>query len=407
MSRFRYKAVNGAGEVQEGELDAASEGEAVRQLQSMGLLPIRAEEAKASSLKDLLSIDIGLSRRGLSRREVMLFTRELATLLDAGIELERAFDILQLLSERESVQRVMAQILEEMRGGSTLADALSRHPESFSNMYVSLVRAGETGGALDAIVARLAVFLEQSESVKEEVKSALIYPMVLLGTALLSVVVLVGFVLPSFKPLFDEAGQKLPVPTQIVMAVGDTLSAHWWLFLLGFIVVLLGVRIMLRTETGRLRWDGGILRLPVFGGLVTGIETARLSRTLGTLLGNGVAMLPALEIAGGTVNNEAYRAGLAGVGDAVKSGKRLSEELAATDVFPELGGHLVRVGEESGKLDVMLLKIADIYDQDSRRSVQRLLAILTPVMTIFLGLLVAGIISSILLAILSINEIAF
>jgi general secretion pathway protein F len=407
MPRFRYKAVNGAGEVQEGELDAASESEAVRQLQSMGLLPIRAEEAKASNLRDLLSLDIGLSRRGLSRREVMLFTRELATLLDAGIELERAFDILQLLSERESVQRVLAQILDEMRGGSTLADTLSRHPGSFSNMYVSLVRAGEAGGALDAIVARLAVFLEQSESVKEEVKSALIYPMVLLGTALLSVVVLVGFVLPSFKPLFDGAGKKLPVPTQIVMAVGEALSTHWWVFLLGFIVVLLGMRIMLRTETGRLRWDAGILRLPVFGGLVTGVETARLSRTLGTLLGSGVAMLPALEIAGGTVNNQAYRTGLAGVGDAVKSGKRLSDELAETDVFPELGGHLVRVGEESGKLDVMLLKIADIYEQDSRRSVQRLLAILTPVMTILLGALVAGIISSILLAILSINEIAF
>jgi general secretion pathway protein F len=407
MARFRYKAVNGAGEVQEGELDAASENEAVRQLQGMGLLPIRAEAAGASTLKDFLSIDIGLGGRGLRRRDVMLFTRELATLLEAGIELERAFDILQLLSERESVQRVLAQILEEMRSGSTLADALSRHPESFSTMYVSLIRAGEAGGALDTIVARLAVFLEQSESVKEEVKSALIYPMVLLGTALLSVVVLVGYVLPSFKPLFEGAGRALPLPTQIVMAVGETLSGYWYLFLLGIVVVLLGVRFMLRTDGGRLRWDAGILRLPVFGKLVTGIETARLSRTLGTLLGNGVAMLSALDIAGGTVGNVAYRAGLADVGDAVKSGKRLSDELAETDVFPELGSQLVRVGEESGKLDVMLLKIAEIYDQDSRRSVQRLLALLTPVMTIFLGLLVAGIIASILLAILSINEIAF
>ena len=407
MGRYRYKAVNGTGEIVEGEMDAASEAVVVHHLQGLGLLPIRADEAKSSSLRDLLSIDVVPSKRGLAQRELVTLTRDLATLLDAGIELEQGLEILQSLSEQEQVSRVVGRLLESVREGATLADALASFPETFSNLYISMVQAGEAGGSLQETFSRMATFLEQSDTAREEVKSALVYPVILSLTALASVFVLVGFVLPRFKPLFENAGRELPVPTQIVMHIGEAVESQWWLIVALALTSFVLARVVLRAPAARLRWDAGVLRLPVIGALITKIETARLTRTLGTLLTNGVPMLGALDIAQRTIGNRAFVHGLSGVTDAVKSGRRLSDEFTDTAVFPRLGSHLVRVGEESGRLENMLLKAADIYDEETRRSVRRTVAILTPVVTIVLGLLIAAIILSILLAILTINEVAF
>jgi len=407
MTLYRYKAVDGSGAIVEGEMEADSERAVVTRLQNGGLLPLRAQPAGAASLRDILSMDLTPSRRGLSQRQLALLTRELATLLQAGVELEKALDILVSLAENETVRRIAGALLDDVRGGAALADALARHSDSFPRLYVNMVRAGEAGATLDAVFDRLAGYLEQTVAARSEVRSAMIYPAVLVFMALASVFLLIGFVLPRFKPLFEGAGAKLPTATRIVMTVGEALESHGWLLVLAAFLVWLLMRVWLRTEAGRLRWDRSLLDTPVLGGILYRLDTARFARTLGTLLTNGVSMLEALSIAGETIGNSAFRKDLAGIGGAVGAGRRLSDEIDAFDRFPLLGARLLRVGEETGQLEAMLLKIADIYDREVQQAVRRALALFTPALTIVLGLLIAGIISSILLAILSINEIAF
>jgi general secretion pathway protein F len=396
MTLFQYKAVDGNGAIVEGEMEAESERAVVTRLQNNGLMPLRARPAGSVSVRDLLSMDLMPKRRGLSQKQLALLTRELATLMQAGLELEKALEILVSLAENESVGRIAGAVLDDVRGGSALADALSQHPDSFPRLYINMVRAGEAGATLDAVFERLAGYLEQ-----------MIYPAVLVGMAVISVFVLIGFVLPRFKLLFEGAGAKLPLATRIVMTVGDALESYGWLLALALLAAWLAMRVTLRTETGRLRWDGRLLGMPMLGGILYRLETARFTRPLGTLLTNGVPMLDALSIAGETIGNSAFRRGLAGLGPAVGAGRRLSDEVDAVDGFPLLGARLLRVGEETGQLEPMLMKIADIYDQEVQQTLHRALALFTPALTIVLGLLIAGIISSILLAILSINEIAF
>lgn len=407
MTLFQYKAVDGNGAIVEGEMEAESERAVVTRLQNNGLMPLRARPAGSVSVRDLLSMDLMPKRRGLSQKQLALLTRELATLMQAGLELEKALEILVSLAENEAVGRIAGAVLDDVRGGSALADALSQHPDSFPRLYINMVRAGEAGATLDAVFERLAGYLEQTVTARSEIRSAMIYPAVLVGMAVISVFVLIGFVLPRFKPLFEGAGAKLPLATRIVMTVGDALESYGWLLALALLAAWLAMRVTLRTETGRLRWDGRLLGMPMLGGILYRLDTARFARTLGTLLTNGVPMLDALSIAGETIGNSAFRRGLAGLGPAVGAGRRLSDEVDAVDGFPLLGARLLRVGEETGQLEPMLMKIADIYDQEVQQTLHRALALFTPALTIVLGLLIAGIISSILLAILSINEIAF
>lgn len=407
MTLFRYKAVDGNGAIVEGEMEADSERTVVTRLQGNGLMPLRARPAGTGSILDILSMDLTPARRGLSQKQLALLTRELATLLQAGLELEKALEILLSLAENKVVGRIAGAVLDDVRGGSAFAEALARHPDSFPRLYINMVRAGEAGATLDAVFERLAGYLEQTVTARAEVRSAMIYPAVLVGMAVLSVFVLIGFVLPRFKPLFEGAGAKLPLATRIVMTVGDALETHGWLLALAALAAWLALRVMLRTQAGRLRWDRGLLDTPLLGGILYRLDTARFTRTLGTLLTNGVPMLDALAIAGETIGNSAFRREMTALGPAVGAGRRLSDEVDALDGFPLLGARLLRVGEETGQLETMLLKIADIYDQEVRQAVSRALALFTPALTIVLGLLIAGIISSILLAILSINEIAF
>lgn len=406
MARFRYKAVDSAGEVVEGELDAETEQGAVKQLQSTGFLPIRTT-AVSAGLMGLLGAEVGGRRPGLSRRETMILTRELATLLEAGIELERALAIVQTLSDTPGPQRVATRLLEAVRRGSTLADALSNHPETFSGLYVSMVRAGEAGGALEPVFARLAGYLEESERVTGAIRSSLVYPVILLTTAFLSLFALVGFVLPRFKALFDGAGETLPLPTRIVLDVGGFVETWWWAMLLAALAAFFTLQLSLRTPRLRLKWDRLALRAPLVGPLVQQKETANLSRTLGALLTNGVPMVPALETALGTIGNTAYRSDVAQVARAVRAGRGLSQELGALTDFPKLARQMISVGEESGRLESMLAKTAEVYDHEVGRAIQRTLSLVTPVVTLLLGLIIAGIISSILLAMLSLNDLAF
>jgi len=406
MPIFRYRAVTDSNEVVEGEMEAPARAAVVDRLRGLGHLPLYASEIEAG-------FPVVRGRRGLftlrrvSSRDVFLITHELATLLRAGVPLERAFETLIDLGTNEVSKNLLSRILARLRSGVSLADALAEHPDIFPHYYASMVRAGEASGALDVVLGRLGEFLEKSQALRESIKTALYYPIFLLIMAGLSLIILLTFVVPEFEPLFESAGAALPLSTRILVAAGDLIRDYGWLMLIGLIGSIYLIRRYLATVDGRRRLDEFLLKTPFIGGLLTKIEVARFSRTAGTLLQNGVGLLNALGIVRDTVKNSVIASSIDTVAARLKEGRGLAEPLTATGVFPKLVVHLVRVGEETGKLDDMLSKVADIYDEEVSRTTARMLALLVPVVTIGMGVMIAAIIMSILTAIFSVNTLAF
>jgi general secretion pathway protein F len=337
----------------------------------------------------------------------MIATREIATLLDAGVELERALGIVVELSGRPAIQSLFQEILEEVRGGSSLSDSLEKRSDRFPSSYVSMVRAGEIGGAMPVVFERLATYMESAHASRENLRSALIYPILLLVMAILSVAVMVTVVLPQFEPLFAGAGKELPLLTRIMLAGSDAAEKYGLIVLPLLVVAGLLFRQRLRNPTAKLAWDRRLLTAPLVGALLLKMDIARFARTLGTLLQNGVATLAAFAIVRETVSNSYLAQGLDEAAGRIQSGATISDALVAVSGFPDLAAHLVRVGEETGNLEDMLIRLAAIYEDDSQRSIQRLLAILLPALTAFIGLFIAAIIASIFLAIVSVNQLAF
>ena len=407
MPSFRYRAMTPAGAIVTGVLEAASEPAALEEIRSRGHYPIdttHGAERAASSWRDLLTKDV-LPRRAISPRGLVVATQELSALLRAGLELDRALEILVNLDESKPMRPVFARVLDAVRGGAALADGLERET-AFPKFYVNIVRAGEQGGDLTAVLEQLSEYLGRSLAVREAVLSALIYPMILLATAGFSVIVVLVFVLPSFQPLFAEAGKALPPETQLVMDVGDFLT-HWgWAVLIAIAGAGLALRQGLKDAVFKRRWDGLLLRLPLIGGLLTKIDIERFSRMLGTLLKNGVALPQALTVTGDTLANGVIAATVHGASTGLKEGESLSAHLRASGIFPTLALDMMRVGEESGQLDVMLLRQAELYEREIRHTIDRLVALLVPCLTVLMGLIVAGLIGSILIAILSVNDLA-
>ncbi len=405
MTLFRYKAVTGAGETLEGAMEAPNREAVVQQLQAQGHLPISAEEAdKGDAVAKFLQRD--LLRRGLaSRQDIALITRNIATLLRAGVTLERSLEILTELADRQAVRQLVAQILDRIRGGAALSDALAAAGGIFPQYYVSMVRAGEAGGTVETVLERLADFLDRRQQALQTVRSALIYPAILVVMAVLAVILLLGWVVPRFQPMFEDAGKTLPLATEIVIGLGDAVSNYWWLMALGLFALWALAQQLLRDPARRLRWHRGLARLPVVGDLLIKAEIARFTRTLGTLVGNGVGLLSALTLARESLGNSAIAREIDTAAAGVKEGRSLSQPLMRAELFPSLATHLIRVGEETGQLDSMLIKVADIYDEEVRRSIDRMLALLVPVLTIILGVIIAAIIGSILAAILSVYDL--
>jgi general secretion pathway protein F len=405
MALYRYEAAAASGEVVTGEMEALSQDAVVEHLHALGYVPIRADRAKSQLFARLFSkpLTIRAPRRPAN---LVFLTQQLATLLQAGLSLDRALEISQTVIERKVERDCVNAVLDKVRGGSSLADAMAAQDGLFPAFYIGMVRAGEAGGSLDTTLRHLAELLERSQAAREQVKSALVYPAVVLATGCASIAILFGFVIPRFRPLFEEAGTALPFTTQMVLALSDGFRDYWWALVGAIIVLAFAWRRYIGTKEGRRQWDGRLLRLPLIGDLVTKIEISRFSRTLGTLLRNGVSPLTALAITHETITNAALREGLATVLDSVKEGRGLSEPLARTDLVPPLAVNLIRVGEETARLDDMLLKVGEIYEQETRRSVERLLALLVPAVTVGLGVVVALVIGSILSAILSVYDLA-
>jgi general secretion pathway protein F len=403
MALYRYKAVTQPGDLIEGVMEAASRSAVIEALRGQGLLPIRAEEHGRPRLGEWLNREVGRGR--LSRADVTAIVRELATLLRAGLPLDQALEVMATFATKPAAGRLLQRVLERVRGGASLADALAAQGRMFDRFTIGMVRAGEAGGTLDTVLAKTAEFMERAEKTKQDLKSALIYPVILVITAMLSVAVIVTVVIPSFEDVFAQAGYELPLATRIVMGVGSLAQAFWWLPPL---VLCLGLLVFTRLRAspdGRRAVDLNLLRLPFIGALMTKIEVGRFTYTLGMLLTNGVPMLAALAVARDTVGNAALAAALTDVTKDVKEGKTLAAPLERTGLFPRLATRLLRIGEESGRLEDMLFKVAETCEQDVLRGLQRGLTLLVPILTVVIALLIAGIIVSILIPMLSIHEL--
>jgi len=402
MPMFQYKAVSPSGETVQGEMEAASLDMVVLKLQEAGNIPLQAGEARGSGFS-LTSLQMG--RRGMSSREVAQFTQQMATLLGAGLPLDRSLQVLMDLSENDRVRRTVTEIRDHVREGGSLSDALEKQHGAFSRLFVNMVRAGEIGGTLDVTLSRLSDYLERSRDLRDSVISALIYPIILLVLAGLSLVVLLVWVIPQFTPIFEELGGDLPLITKIVLGVGAVLQKFWWAIALLVFLAVTQFRRMMAVEEKRFAWDGRVLALRWVGDLVAKLETARLTRTLGTLLSNGVPLLSALSIARNVISNTVLRKDVSDAAREVKTGGGLARNLAKGGRFPRLALQMISVGEETGQLDGMLMKVSDSYDIEVRNTIERLLSIFTPVVTLFLAVLIGTIVLSVLLAILSINDL--
>lgn len=402
MPLFEYKAVSPSGETVRGTMEAVSQDLVIAKLQEGGNIPLSAHAAGQGGF----SFDtLRLKRRGMNVREVGQFTEQLATLLGAGLPLDRSLHVLLDLAENERIKKTVTDIRDHVREGGSLSDALDAQHGSFSRLYINMVRAGEIGGSLDKTLLRLADYLERSKDLKDSVVSAMIYPIMLMLLAGGSLILLLVYVIPQFTPIFEELGGDLPMVTKIVLAAGGFLQNFWWgLVGLAVLGVVLFRRMLVNPEQ-RLKWDTRVLGMRWVGDLVAKMEIARLSRTLGTLLVNGVPLLSGLSIARNVLNNSLLRQTVEDTKQEVKTGGSLAHNLAESGYFPRLALQMVSVGEETGKLDEMLLKVADTYDKEVRVTIDRLLAIFTPVITLLMALMIGTIVISVLMAIMGINEL--
>jgi len=401
MPQFEYKAVAPNGETVQGIMEAISAEMVVAKLQEGGNLPIHAREAGSGF--SLTNFRVG--RRKMNSAEVGQFTEQLSTLLGAGLPLDRSLQVLRELAQNERVERTVTEIRDRVREGGSLSEALEEQHGAFNRLFVNMVRAGEIGGTLDLTLKRLSEYLERTKDLRESVVSALIYPIILLLLAGGSLILLLVYVIPQFTPIFEELGGDLPLITKMVLAVASVLQNFWWgLIVLVFVTVAMFRRMMVDPKK-RLAWDTRVLTMKWVGDLVAKMETARLSRTLGTLLSNGVPLLSALSIARNVIGNTLLQSDVQESAREVKTGGGLAVNLAKQGRFPRLALQMISVGEETGRLDDMLMKVADSYDTEVRNTIDRLLSIFTPVVTLILAAVIGTIVLSVLVAILSINDL--
>jgi general secretion pathway protein F len=403
---FEYKAATNSGDVVQGEMEAASQDAVIRRLQAEGHIPIRAQEITRPE-PDQTPFAFTFQRRRPGRADVNVFTIELATLLQAGLALDKALEMLITIAEKSPFREVLEKLLAQVRGGASLSAALESHGRLFSRFYRNMVKAGEASGALDVALARLAEFMERSRELRDSVLSALLYPVVLVVVGILSMAVILGMVIPKISQMFAEAGQQLPWFTRLVVSAGSFVENYWWLMALAAVGLYVFMRRQYAQTASRLRWDGRLLRLPLVGALIARLEAARFTRTLGTLLGNGVPLLDAIAIAKEVVANQVIAEGIRRVSEQVRRGEGLARPLTEARVFPPLAGHLMQVGEESGNLEAMLMQLAQIYEREVQSALRRLMAVLEPALILGLAVVIAAIILSVVMAILSINNLAF
>ena len=418
MPDYVWRAATAAGKVEEGRLSAPSSAAALKQLRDQGLTPLRIDDAATAAAA---GVSVGAANEGsgglepsktrqakgsVNAADVMALTSELAIMLRAGLALDNALRVLIDMSHKPSVAALVQGILDAVKGGTPLSRALAAHRGLFSDFYINMVRSGEVSGQMSSVLDRLVEHMERQRALRDSVISATIYPAILLGVAVLSLVAMLGFVVPQFEKLFTDMGDALPLPTRVVMVMGHTFRQYG--LVIGVVVVAGGTLLVrwLKSPAGRQWWQSRLLRVPLMGRLALKYQLTLFSRSLGTLLGNGVPMLTALHIATETVGNTVLRQALARVAPIVKEGGKVVQAISATGIFEPLAINLIRVGEETGRVGPMMLELSNILNREVETGIKRLLTLVEPVLILVLGVLIAAIIVSILLGILSINDLA-
>jgi len=410
MPQFHYQATTPQGKVIEGVMEAGEERTVVARLHEQGYLPLRIGrpgQARAKTSFSQLSLPEISLRGRIRQRDLLVMTQELATLISSGLPLDRALSVLNGLTTKEELKKAVSQILRAVQQGKSLAEALGDFPKIFPPLYVNMVKAGELGGFLETALQRLAEYMERAQQVQDEIKSALTYPVLLTLTGGASIVVLLTYVLPKFTVIFGDLGQALPTSTRILMGISEGLRSYWWLLILLAVGAWLGLRRYIATPQGRFQWDRWRLHLWVLGALLTKREVGRFARTLGTLLKSGVPLLQALEVVQDVVDNEVMSRALKEVRVGVREGQGIAGPLGRSGTFPTLALQMVSVGEETGRLDEMLMRVAEYYERDTYNQVKRLTSLLEPVLILVMGLAVGFVVISMLSAVFSINDVAF
>lgn len=404
MPEFLYKATTLGGETVEGLMDGKDEESIIQGLHRLGYIPIRItstqERRPSLRLSSFLPQRVGV-------KNLLIFTQELSTLISAGLPLDRSLGILGTLTENERLSEAVKDVLKRIEGGNSLAEALGNHPRIFPKLYVNMVKAGESGGFLEVILSRLAQYLQSTKEIRDYLISVMIYPLILMMVSGVSIVILMTFVIPRFARIFSDMGQAIPLSTQIMLSISYSIKSYWWIGLGIILMIYLGLRIYNQDEERRLRWDKFKLRWVAIGDLIKKVEVARFSRTLGTLIQSGVSILPALNLVKEISQNRVISRSIAYVHDRLREGKAISKSLEEAGVFPPLAVHLISVGEETGKLDAMLIKVAESYEENVRNTIKRFVSLLEPLIILVMGAVVGFIVISMLLAIFSINEIPF
>ena len=394
MPVWSYSARTVSGELKRAEFDAASREEVIAHLRSQRLIPVSVREKPKG-------INMSFGGR-VKTRDIVIMTRQFATMINAGLPLVQSLDILAKQSDNKILQATLQDVLYDVESGNTLADAMREHTKVFTSLYVNMVAAGETGGILDTILLRLSVFLEKAEALSRKVKGAMIYPAVISFVALSAIIVLLLFVIPTFQQMFASFDQALPLPTRVVIMASDLLQGYWWAIGGAVAGTVWLFKRWIATSSGRLMFDRILLRLPVFGNLARKTSVARFTRTLGTLLSSGVTILDGLEITARTSGNRVIHDAIMASRNSIAGGESISEPLKYSGVFPPMVTQMINVGEETGDLDGMLTKIADFYDDEVDTAVESLLKAMEPLMIVILGTVVGGMIVAMYLPIFGI-----
>ncbi len=403
MPTFAWTGQSQDGKKSKGTMDAASEAVVMASLRRRG---VRANKIKESGKGLNAEINISFLKQKITTKDIVVFTRQFATMIDAGLPLVQCLDILSSQQENKTFKEILLKVKEDVESGATFADALKKHPKAFNELYVNLVAAGEVGGILDTILNRLAVYIEKAMKLKKQVKSAMTYPVTIVGIATVVIAVILVFVIPSFAKMFADFGSALPLPTQIVINLSNFVQDYIF-FILGTIVfVIFAAKKIYATDKGRDTIDRWSLKAPVFGMLIRKVAVAKFARTLSTMISSGVPILDGLDIVRKTAGNRTIEKAIANVTTSISEGNTIAEPLKASGVFPPMVCQMIEVGEQAGALDTMLSKIADFYDDEVDDAVGNLTAMMEPLLMLFLGTAVGGLVIAMYLPIFKLAGVA-
>jgi type IV pilus assembly protein PilC len=389
MPVYIWVGKNRNGDVQKGEIDLANEDAVRNHLTKLRITPNKIKKKP----KDLFE-NVAFLQPPVKEKDIIIFSRQFSTMIDAGLPIIQCLEILHSQQENKTFKLMLKDIKESVEGGQTLAEALRKYPKHFDDLYVNMVAAGEAGGILDTILRRLSAYMEKAAKLKARVKGAMVYPVITIIVAILVVIVILVFVIPVFQEMFEDFGSALPVPTQIVVNISDFTKDKILYLIIGVVIFAFAFRRYYRTNKGRITVDALSLKLPVIGILLRKVAVAKFTRTMGTMLSSGVAILEALDIVAKTAGNKIIERSIYNVRSGIAEGRTMADPLAESGVFPPMVCQMIAVGESTGALDAMLVKIADFYDDEVDQAVENLTAMIEPIMLVFLGTVIGGLVIS-------------